>query len=233
MRFSKFGIRKPAAVLLCLLLVACIQPLRTEASDNAADRSLSRRADSLGLPAAWASAYQDDPLTRAEFAALAVSVYENVMGHTVRLRRLYTDTEDRNAQKMGGLGVIGSTANKTFSPNAAISREEAMVFLLNLLENMNVSLLLEPGLSAVITGEASPGEDKPAESASAAFSDFGNVSVWAVEAVSQMKRMGIAHENEKGAFLPPSALWAALPPQAKPSVFAACLPSRKICRLPL
>ena len=57
------------------------------------------------------------PTTRAEFAALAVALYETVTGNTITGRATFNDTSDVNVQKMGYLGVVTGVGGGNFDPS--------------------------------------------------------------------------------------------------------------------
>lgn len=111
-----------------------------------------------------------EPITRAEFCALAASFIENATGESITERAQFNDTQDENVQKMGGLGVVSGVGGGNFAPYNLLTREEAAVILSNLAEKA----LLNP---------------LPAHTPT--FADNANVSSWALNQVGQMQASGI------------------------------------------
>ena len=109
--------------------------------------------------------------TRAEFAALAVTLYELVTGTSIDYTgRTFTDTNDVNALKAAAIGVTTGTGDgTTFNPDFALPREQAATMLSRL-------------ASAI---------GSPLPSHAAAFSDINNASAFAHEAIGQMEATGI------------------------------------------
>jgi len=68
------------------------------------------------------------PITRGEFAALAVSLYEGLRGE-IGGRTTFADTDDANVQKAAYIGVVSGVGNNMFAPNNRLSREQAAVML--------------------------------------------------------------------------------------------------------
>ena len=107
--------------------------------------------------------------TRAEFATLAVTLYETVTGREITARTAFNDTTDINVQKMGGLGVITGVGDGYFAPNRTINRQEAAVMLARL---------------AYVIGQ-------PIAPSAPTFADNDYISSWAIDSVGQMQDAGI------------------------------------------
>lgn len=107
--------------------------------------------------------------TRAEFAALAVTLYETVKGTEIDGRQTFSDTTDINVQKAAAIGVVSGVGNNNFAPNDKLTREQAATMLAR--------------LAAAI--------GKPLTEQAATFADNNNTSSWAVEAVGQIQAAGI------------------------------------------
>jgi len=121
--------------------------------------------------------------TRAEFAALAVSLYEYVTGRVITERMTFNDTNDVNVQKMGGLGVVAGVGNGNFNPDGTLTREQAAVMLVRL-------------ASAI---------GSPLAMATPTFADNGQISSWAVESVGQIQAAGIMGGVGNNQFAPQTA----------------------------
>jgi len=126
------------------------------------------RAVELDLvPANLNSAFTQST-TRAEFAALAVALYENVVGE-ITGRVSFVDTDDVNVEKMAYLGVVGGVGDNRFDPDSNLTREQAAVLVARLAEAI---------------GEPFPDEEPT-------FADNAEISAWAVEGVGQAQAAGI------------------------------------------
>jgi len=106
--------------------------------------------------------------TRAEYCALAVTLYENIMG-AITGRTTFADTNDINVQKMAYIGVVQGVGENRFDPKAPLTREQAATMLSRLANAL--------------------GQPLPAQSA--AFADNGKISSWAYEGVGQVQAAGI------------------------------------------
>ncbi|MDR0293386.1 MAG: S-layer homology domain-containing protein [Oscillospiraceae bacterium] len=87
-------------------------------------------AKDLGiLPESLQNNYQQ-PATRAEFCALAVSLIEKATGTPISASKVFDDDKgDINVQKIAGLGIVTGRGGGVFDPNGGISRQEAAVIL--------------------------------------------------------------------------------------------------------
>ena len=139
-----------------------------------------RRAVSLGLvPASLRTCYTE-PATRAEFCAVAVRVYEIASGNSIVLRKAFSDTNDLNVQKMGGLGVINGKGNYAFAPDDWLTRQEAATIMSRMMEQLNVPLIDSPS----------------------GFADTDDIAFWALAAVGQMQAAGIMNGTGNNQFKP-------------------------------
>ena len=109
------------------------------------------------------------PITRAEFAALAVLLYEKTTDSEIAGRMEFNDTNDIDVQKMGYLGIVTGVGDGNFAPNNTLTREQAAVMISRL---------------AYVIGQ-------PLQNTEPAFADGADISSWAVEAVGQMRATGI------------------------------------------
>lgn len=139
-------------------------------------------AISAGLvPDGLCGAYTQ-PITRAEFCALAVAMYESAAGEEISGRAEFSDTDDVNVQKMASLGVVnGIDADKgLFDPTGKLTREQAAVILARLAAAMG----------------------NPLPDSTVDFSDSSSISSWALEAVGQVKSIGVMSGVGGGKFAP-------------------------------
>ena len=108
-------------------------------------------------------------ITRAQFTALAVCLYETVMDEVITGRVEFTDTSDINVQKAAAIGVVGGIGNGKFDPEATLTREQAAAVLSRL--------------------AAAIGKNLPKHKIT--FADRKAISAWATEAIGQMQLSGI------------------------------------------
>jgi len=102
--------------------------------------------------------------TRAEFAALAVAVYESVKGE-ITGRVTFTDTNDINVQKMAYLEVVGGVGDNRFDPNGTLTREQA----------------------AVMASRLSDAIGQPFPAQASTFADNSAASSWALESIGRVQ----------------------------------------------
>jgi hypothetical protein len=123
------------------------------------------------------------PITRAEFCALAVALYETVTGKTIAERATFSDTTDVNVEKAAAIGIVNGVGDNKFSPNSPLTREQAATMLSRL---------------ADVIG-------KPLTKQAAAFADNGGIALWALDAVGQMQATGIMGGVGNNTFSPKGA----------------------------
>ena len=107
-------------------------------------------------------------ITRAEFATLAVALYENQRGEIMG-RVTFADTNDVNVQKAAYIGVVTGVGGGYFDPAAGLTREQAAVMLSRLADAIGQPLAREP----------------------ATFADNAHISSWAIEQVGHVQAAGI------------------------------------------
>jgi len=154
--------------LLTFLLIAAMAftPVLASPSDWAADAV--EEAIELGIvPSTLRSNYQR-PTTRAEFAAIAVALYENQRG-TITGRENFTDTNSISVSKAAYIGIVQGVGNNRFNPYGELTREMAAVLVARL---------------AYVLGNPLP-ESAPT------FTDNNRISGWAVDEVGQVQATGI------------------------------------------
>lgn len=86
-------------------------------------------------------------ISRGEFCGLAVRTYEKISGREMTERAKFTDvsiTSDGgnwtqwalDIEKMAGLGIVTGIGNDRFNPEGEITREQAAVILVKLMESL-------------------------------------------------------------------------------------------------
>jgi len=121
--------------------------------------------------------------TRAEFAALAVALYEQVTGKEITERQTFSDTTDINVQKAAAIGVVNGVGNNMFSPDTGLTREQAAVMLSRLADAIG----------------------KPLAQQAATFADNGSIATWAIEQVGQIQAAEIMGGVGNNTFSPQGA----------------------------
>ncbi len=121
--------------------------------------------------------------TRAEFAALAVALYEQVKGAEITERKTFDDTSDINVEKAAAIGIVSGVGNNKFNPNVGLTREQAAVMLARLADAVG----------------------KPLAKQAATFNDNGSIATWAIEQVGQIQAAGIMSGVGNNTFAPQGA----------------------------
>ena len=168
------------AVLCFALLAANCLPAGAADAPSAWAADHVQAAITAGLVPSSLQANYTKAATRAEFCALAVALYENLTGEAIRLRKIFADTNDSNAEKAAGAGLISGTGGGLFSPDQNLTREQAAALLVRIAEEFNGSLPKEP----------------------AGYADDGDISPWAVECVGQARAGGLMGDMGNNKFLP-------------------------------
>ncbi|MGI5962295.1 MAG: S-layer homology domain-containing protein [Lawsonibacter sp.] len=119
-------------------------------------------------------------ITRGEFCALGVALYEKVTGSAITGRQTFLDTTDPNVEKLASLGVVSGVGDGRFAPNQKLQREQAALMLVKLAQVMG----------------------KPLPAHAATFGDRAKISAWAVDAVGQVQGSGIMSGTGNNLFSP-------------------------------
>ena len=143
------------------------------------------KAEEYGLiPDCLVGADLTQPITRAEFAAVSVKVYEALTGETAiaASENPFTDTTDAEVLKAYNTGITAGTGDgTTFSPDAILNREQAATMLTRVYKKTAFD-----GWTLSTDGSFALTYDKPA-----AFADDANISDWAKDSVYFMAANGI------------------------------------------
>lgn len=155
---------------------------------NASDwaKTEIKKADEMGLiPNSLKSADLTKPITREEFAELAVKLYEKIKEITAVAvsPNPFTDTNNPEILKAYKIGVTQGTSDTTFEPKVLINREQCAAMLYRVLK------AVAPQGNFSIEGVKD-------------FPDQKHISDWAVEAVKYMNKIGIIAGDSKGNFMP-------------------------------
>lgn len=142
-------------------------------------------AEALGLiPDSLKMADLTKPITREEFAEVAVKLYEKTMNETAEVAspNPFTDTTNPEILKAYKLGVTEGTSKTTFSPKNLTNREQVATMLSRAIRVM------------------APGGDFSTDGAPT-FTDKNDINSWALEHVLFMSRLGIIKGTD-GKFMP-------------------------------
>lgn len=139
-RIMKKALSFLLALATCLTLITIPAHANTEwkkfeASDWAQPEL--QKADALALiPDALKDKDLTKPITRAEFAAVGVKVFENMTGKTAApiSPNPFSDTGDADVLKAYNIGLVNGTSDTTFSPNDLLTREQAATLLTRVLK---------------------------------------------------------------------------------------------------
>lgn len=159
------------ALSLCTAAALCI-PNPALALTNVADWAKAEvgAAQAAGLePFRLAEADAEAPITRAEFAAIALQAYAAVSGQSPDASQtapIFPDCDDPVVSAAFLLGLISGRSDGTFAPDATINRQELCVMLSNVVR--------AAGLIAASDGNLSM------------FADADTVDWWALDDVTAM-----------------------------------------------
>jgi len=164
---------------------------------NASDWATAElaRADELGLiPDCLEGEDLTQDITRAEFAAVAVKVYEALSGTAAipAVNNPFTDTGDVEVLKAYNIGAVNGTSATTYDPDALLNREQAATMLTRVFKK--ISLV---GWTLQTDGQFTLPYTKPA-----AFADDKDISDWAKDSVYFMAANGIINGVGNNKFAP-------------------------------
>lgn len=144
-----------------------------------AEAQVNQAIEAKLVPQSLQSNYTQ-PITRAEFCALAIALYEKVLRRQIITRKKFDDTNDINVEKAEAIGLVTGTDGNNFSPHVQLTREQAATLLSRLALAMKKSLKKQ-----TIT-----------------FADKDSISTWSIEAVGQVQAAGIMSDTGDNKFSP-------------------------------
>jgi hypothetical protein len=134
------------------------------------------------------------PITRAEFAAVCVKVYEN-LAHTAAIPAVvnpFVDCADTEVLKAYNVGITDGTGANTFSPDVYLSREQAATMLTRTFKRVSI-----PTWTLATDSQFPLDFTMPA-----LFADDANISSFARESVYFMTANGIIGGVGNNTFAP-------------------------------
>lgn len=156
-------------------------------------------ADKLGLiPDSLRNADLTKPITRAEFAAVSVRVYEALSGEKASPVEVnpFTDTEDIEVLKAYQVGITTGTSATTFHPDTLLNREQAATMLTRVYKKISID-----GWEMSKDGEFAEVFNKMFTMPTP-FADDANISDWAKPSVYFMAANGIINGVGNNTFAP-------------------------------
>jgi len=143
-------------------------------------------ADSFGLiPFVLLDKDFTRPVTRAEFSAIIVCLFELHNQESVQYesKSVFSDCEDINVLKAHSLGLVNGVGGGRFDPDGNLTREQMATIL------WRAMLLFDPFVEEYIVGVPS-------------YSDENSISSWAKDAVLNMGTLGYVKGTGGGKFDP-------------------------------
>lgn len=153
------------------------------------------RADELGLiPDCLEGEDLTQDITRAEFAAVAVKVYEALSGTPAIpiVNNPFTDCNDVEVLKAYNIGAVNGTSATTYDPDALLNREQAATMLTRVFKKVTLAGWTLPTDSQFTLPYTKP----------AAFADDKDISDWAKDSVYFMAANGIINGVGNNKFAP-------------------------------
>jgi hypothetical protein len=154
-----------------------------------------QKADDAGLiPDILQGADMTKPITREEFAELAVLLYEKTTGESSApfSPNPFTDTVNTQVLKAFALGITTGTSTTTFEPNLVINREQCATMLFRTIK----------AIKGDLNDASYPVSDV------ADFPDQKDIDTWAVIGTKYMFKLGIVKGDSAGNFMPKAATTA-------------------------
>lgn len=153
-------------------------------ASNWAKPELDKANDYGLIPDSLKGADMTKPITREEFAELALKLYEKTTGFVpyVTVPNPFTDTKNPEILKAYQIGITAGTSATTFEPKKLINREQ-------------VATMLSRAIRIMV-----PDSDF-STSGGYTFKDEKDISAWALEHVKYMSKNGIIQGTD-GNFMP-------------------------------
>ncbi len=126
------------------------------------------------------------PITRAEFAAVAVKLYEALSGKTTQPApsNTFSDTKDVDVLKAYALDIVAGVGNNRFAPDEHVNREQAAAMLTRVYKKLNWE-------GWTLAGDNTYKAHSLDNSGVAPFADDSNISDWAKPSVYFMAKYEI------------------------------------------
>jgi len=134
------------------------------------------------------------PITRSEFAAICVGLYESKTKRSITLPRTnpFIDTDDQEILKAYSVGITAGTQANEFSPDLLLNREQAATMFARVYKKVSF-----PRWSLATDDRFDLSYVKPAP-----FSDDPRISDWAKDSVYFMTANGVINGTGNNMFSP-------------------------------
>jgi hypothetical protein len=152
-------------------------------------------AQSYGLiPDVLKDADLKQPITRAEFAAVAVKAYENFTGTTVTpiAANPFTDTSNADVLKAYNINLVNGTSATTYNPNGQLTRQDAATMMTRVEKKAYI-----PGWTLATDGNYTLNFTQPTR-----FADDSGISGYAKDSVYFMNAKGVINGTGNNNFSP-------------------------------
>jgi len=169
-------------LVLCTGIAASALALGTASADQPSGWSSEsvNAAIAEGLVPQELQSKYTQPVTRAEFCALVVALYETITGGEITGRTELDDTADVNVEKAASIKVVQGVGGNKFAPDANLDRQQAATVLSRLADAI----------------------EKPLPSINADFADNSKIAPWAISAVGRIQAAGIMQGMGGNTFAP-------------------------------
>ncbi|MGM9612149.1 MAG: S-layer homology domain-containing protein, partial [Butyricicoccus sp.] len=128
-----------AAALAAASLTALIPGAAALSDVSGWARGEVSKAEAAGLsPAAFGTLSAKGNITRAEFCAVALRLFESSTGRVAERTNAepFTDTSDPQVTAASALGLVSGRGDGTFDPDASVTRQELCVMLGNVMRTI-------------------------------------------------------------------------------------------------
>lgn len=143
-------------------------------------KALLEDADSKGLITQRTRGIYQDPITRLQFAELAVNMIEKATGKSITpAENTFHDTSDTMALKAVAAGVAAGKGEGKFAPDAAITRQEICVMLNRAIEYVDGA----KGTDTLTVKNTAVDAQR--------FNDAASIDSWAVQSVALLTNNGL------------------------------------------
>lgn len=173
--------------------IQLIEAVWTDADEWAVDEL--EKAQALGLiPVSFEGKDLTQPITRSEFAAVAVKAYEYLKSETAEpiANNPFEDTADTEVLKAYAIGAVNGVSATEFSPDTVLNREQCATMLTRVYKAVAI-----PGWTLAADGDYRLDYTSPA-----AFADDDAISGWAKDSVYFMAANGIINGMGDNRFAP-------------------------------
>ena len=167
-----------ALALIMTIGVFCVPALAEGLQGGGWAMNDLNEADELGLvPDVFRELDLTKDITRVQFAAIVVTLYENLTGVEIAELKLmpFSDTEDEYAIKAFSAGLMRGDDNGNFNPDALLTRQEAAVALTRVVKSIYIEGWT---FEADRNGDYILNFEQPDD-----FIDDADIASWAVESV--------------------------------------------------